>query len=68
VGDGGKIRAEVPPDPGQRAKRAHPAPSGKELTLLASRRFKNYARHPQPIHEPGGLYSRSEKGRSPGGL
>jgi hypothetical protein len=56
-------KAGVPPDPGQLAKRALPAPSGKEPPLLASHRFNNYAGDPSLTHEPGSLFAHSEKGQ-----
>jgi hypothetical protein len=38
------------------AEWVHPAPSGKEPSLLAPRRFNNYAEDPGPTHEPGSLF------------
>jgi hypothetical protein len=39
----------------------HPAPSGKEPSLLTPRRFNNYAACPVPPHEPGSLFLCSEE-------
>src|SRR5215218_10578801 len=41
---------------GPASARVHPAPSGNEPARLASRRFNNYARDPEPTHEPGSLF------------
>jgi hypothetical protein len=44
----------------------HPAPSGKEPSLLTPRRFNNYAAPLVPPHEPGSLFLCSEEeGRDP---
>jgi hypothetical protein len=47
---------------GPASERVNTAPSGNETSLLAARRSNNYAGDPSPTHEPGSLFSRSEKG------
>jgi hypothetical protein len=57
-----RVRKEAPT---RMAEWVHPAPSGKEHAFLALHRYKKYMRSPESAHEPGGLFSCSERAGAP---